>query len=143
MEKQTWVQLLTRFMMLTGISIISALMLLFHSGCSSSSNKQKNSINTALSLKWVQDSVGCKQLRSKELATQLIKDNHLMNDTKERFLEVFQAPNEKDNTKDVEILKYYFNTMCENGKLAPNSDKCYASFYFKSNKLVEMHFVCE
>jgi hypothetical protein len=140
MEKQTWAQLIIRLAM---IMVISVFMLVFQSSCSSSTNKQKVIVDTALFSKWVRDSIGCKQLRSKGLASQLIKDNRLMNDTKEHFLEVFQAPNEKANTKDAEVLKYYFNTMCANGKLSPNSDKCYASFYFKSNKLVEMHFVCE
>jgi len=140
MEKQTWAQPITRLTMLIGISVF---MLVFQSSCSSSANKQKAIADTALFSKWVQDSVGCKQLRNKDLASRLVKDNNLMHDTKERFLEVFQAPNEKTNSEDAEILKYYFNTRCENGKLAPNSDKCYANFYFKSNKLVEIHFVCE
>ena len=124
------------------IKIIGAFVLLSQISCTSPSDKHGVAVDT-LAIKWVKDSIGCKQLRTKELATKLIDGNRLMHDTKERFLKVFQAPNETAQTKDEEVLKYYFNTMCEKGKLVPNSDKCYANFYFKSNNLVEMHFVCE
>jgi hypothetical protein len=93
---------------------------------------------------WGRDSLGCKQLRTEQLAQQMVEDGKLMNDSKEKFLSVFYNPD--TTAAQVErgyMLIYYMNNMCEKGRQIPNSDKCYATFYFRNNKLVDMDFTCE
>lgn len=65
-----------------------------------------------------------------------------MNNTEERFLKVFHAPDEEFRTQIQQVLRYYFNSKCEQGKLISTDDMCYAEFYFRDGKLAETNFEC-
>jgi len=41
---------------------------------------------------------------------------------------------------DTLIFIYYFDTLCKNGFLVKDSDKCYAKFYFKAHVFMIMTF---
>jgi hypothetical protein len=89
------------------------------------------------------DSLGCKRLRNDRLARQLIHKYGLLHKSKSKFLEVFQAPDERYKTSSEEVLTYYFGSICSGSSLAENADKCYASFKFKEDILIDANFDCE
>jgi len=66
-----------------------------------------------------------------------------MHSSKEIFLKICEKPNEIKTVNESEILIYYFDTICESGEIVLDSDKCYASFYFKNGKLDSTDFTCE
>ena len=92
---------------------------------------------------WHKDEYGCLKLRTKELAEKLVSNNKLMNSTKEDFLQVFNTPNVIEHNEKGEVWVYYMDTICADGKLIPEGDKCYADFSFTNNKLTAINFPCE
>lgn len=91
---------------------------------------------------WNKDQNGCLQLRNKDLANKLIKENALMNGSESNFLKVFGKPDSINQTSDAKILVYYMLSMCENSKPVEDSDKCWAEFHFESGELKSSNFPC-
>lgn len=106
-------------------------------------NFPKSDNNSSQSNDWTKDYWGCLNLRNEKLAKELVKQYDLDNKSQERFLKVFGNPNEKAKKEDFEILIYYFNSICDKNKPTKDSDKCFAKFYFESNKLKLTDFECE
>lgn len=111
---------------------------IFFLGC-----QQHKTPKTYFDSNWVKDSIGCLNLRTKELATKLINSNNLLHDTKTKFLDIFKSPNKIETIRGIEILTYFMGNFCEAGKPIENTDKCYAKFYFKNNRLSDTSFSCE
>ena len=99
------------------------------------SNNHKNN--------WKRDSKGCLKLRNKKLADSLIKKYDLEQKTIEEFKQVFGDPNDKKIMDTQNILIYYFDCICKDDVIVKDSDKCYAEFYFKNEKLVDKIYICE
>lgn len=51
--------------------------------------------------------------------------------------------NEIDSINNQEVLIYYFDCVCNKGKLNLKGDKCYSNFYFEKDKLKTEEFICE
>jgi hypothetical protein len=106
-------------------------------------NKERKYINQNSDLNqykndWKLDKNGCLNLRNIKLADSLISKFDLTRKSKEDFLKVFGEPNKFEQDE----LIYYFDCACdENSDI--NGDKCYATFYFKDNKLNDKNFACE
>lgn len=100
-------------------------------------------VSKQISNDWSKDQNGCLQLRSRDLADKLVKQNGLMNDAEDNFLKVFGNPDTISQTNDAKILIYYINNMCENNHPLKDSDKCWAEFYFESGRLKSYNFPCE
>jgi hypothetical protein len=111
--------------------------------CQSPANHVRPFKDSALIAAWAQDSLGCLRFRNEKVAAKLMNDNHLANQSKAQFLQVFHLPDTTYENDGWEILVYYWGAVCQKGMLAPNSDKCYVKFYFKSNKLTFMEVPCE
>lgn len=110
--------------------------------CKQNSNVGTSKINPQNS-DWTTDSIGCLGLRTRDLALKMIKQNNLMYNNRVKFINIFKHPNKVEKTKDWEILTYYMGNLCENGHTIPNSDKCYAKFYIKDDRLIDLSFTCE
>jgi len=134
--------------MATKTFLLSIGIILLLQSCNSQPNGKVKTNNPTTSNEevtndWKKDKVGCLKLRTEQLATTLIKNNQLVNATKERFLKVFGSPNETQDREGKEVLIYYFDTVCVDGKLKQAGDKCYANFYFVGNSLGYQEFICE
>lgn len=92
---------------------------------------------------WSKDKNGCLQLRSRALADSLIEKYDLKTSSKETFLKVFHTPDTTQQTDNEEVLIYYMQSDCVNGRPVKESDHCWAEFYFKHNKLNGRNFPCE
>ncbi|GIV45094.1 MAG: hypothetical protein KatS3mg035_2222 [Bacteroidia bacterium] len=117
--------------------------------CNYGQNKHKSSnINNVKVMNltindWQKDKEGCLKLRTKVLAEKLIIEHELYEKGKNDFLKIFGQPNEiRQNEKQL-ILIYYFDTVCQDGRIQKNGDKCYANFYFNNNKLIMREYLCE
>jgi hypothetical protein len=90
------------------------------------------------------DSLGCLKKRNKDYSENIIKKYNLKNSNISDFKKIFGTPNaiEKDGS-NTEILIYYFDSFCKNNVLQNDSDKCYARFYFRNNKLIDKDYICE
>ncbi|MEO6521201.1 MAG: hypothetical protein ABIN91_05975 [Mucilaginibacter sp.] len=120
----------------TQIGIVAMVALLLFVGCSS------NKIGS-LDNRWSKDTCGCSRIRDTKLADKLLKDYQLMNNTKVAFLNVFGEPDTIKESDGSEVLVYYWGTVCSNNKIIKESDRCYADFYFKDDKLISNSFPCE
>jgi len=94
---------------------------------------------------WKIDSWGCLNLRSLDLAKELIENNLLINDSIQRFINIFGAPNEINEEKNLMALIYYSETQCINGEINTGADKCWVQFNFSNQLLIEVPsvFACE
>ena len=92
---------------------------------------------------WSRDKKGCLQLRNRDLANKLIKENGLMNGSADSFLKVFGKPDTVNQKDGAESLVYYMKSMCEDNKPVKDSDKCWGVFYFESRRLTSYNFPCE
>ncbi|MDT3403121.1 hypothetical protein [Mucilaginibacter terrae] len=119
-----------------------AFLAIFFISCNFSNKKGIAIKKPASHHQWVNDTLGCKLSRSKDMALQIIKKHHLMYNTEEHFLKFFQAPDEEFRTQIQQVLRYYFNSKCQRGKLISTGEMCYAEFYFRGGKLVETNFEC-
>jgi hypothetical protein len=108
---------------------------------SKSKETKKQSINHTND--WKRDEYGCLKLRNKKLADSLIKKHNLEQETVEKFEQVFGQPNDTKVVNTQNVLIYYFDCICKENTIVKNSDKCYAEFYFKNNKLIDKIFLCE
>lgn len=112
--------------------------------CNHGAKRNSNELsNGFLTGDWANDKCGCHGLRNRELAIKLIDENALKNSSREKFLGVFNRPDTVKNSEDGQMLVYYFNSHCKDGKILSESDRCYANFYFKRNKLIFTDFICE
>lgn len=108
-------------------------------------NKNKKPFNTLqINNDWIMDSLGCLKKRNKDYSENIIKKYNLKNSNISDFKKIFGTPNaiEKDGS-NTEILIYYFDSFCKNNVLQNDSDKCYARFYFRNNKLIDKDYICE
>lgn len=85
--------------------------------------------------KWIQDTLGCKHMRTLGMAVSLIKKYDLLHKSKENFLLVFGYPNEIQNTQSSLYLIYYLESVCENDTLIVDSDKSWVEFVFINDTL--------
>jgi hypothetical protein len=87
---------------------------------------------------WKKDSVGCLHLRTLELADSLIIVNNLLSKSTDEFIKVFGISNKKKEYDNKVVLVYYMDSVCKDGLLIKNADKCWVEFIFKNNKLTEI-----
>jgi len=125
------------------VKIILIGLVVMLTSCTSPNNRVDKYKDTLLIANWAADAAGCSNFRSQEIAEKLVADNHLMHRSKKEFLEVFHLPNDTYSISSATTLKYYVGCLCQNNKQIPNSDRCWVLFEFKSNKLVDMDFVCQ
>lgn len=125
------------------MKIIIVLLILF---LFTSCNKKNKRISTILEInnEWIKDSLGCLQKRNNDYSENLIQKFNLKNSNISDFKKVFGAPNTTEKGDfNTEILIYFFDSFCENNILQNNSDKCYATFYFRNNILIDRSYICE
>ncbi|WP_343636026.1 hypothetical protein [Fluviicola sp.] len=91
---------------------------------------------------WRTDSLGCKKLRTKQASEIIIDSLKLENRTQTEFLRVFCNPNMIDERDGKQILSYYFDAICRDGKFIDSLDHCIAEFTFKSDRLVGSNYIC-
>ena len=112
-----------------------------------SMNNKRNSLSYILTIdtnkqKWIQDSLGCVQLRTLELADSLIEKYDLLHKSTREFLLVFGKPNEILSTKEKLYLRYYMESECEKGLLIEDADKSWIDFVFIHDTL-NNYFICD
>ena len=107
---------------------------------SNEGNSSSKSLDS-LAQRWMDDSLGCKKFRTKEVAESIINRLKLDKSSKEEFLKVFGRPNiERDNS----TIGYYFNSFCINGNFIDSSDYCIAEFTFGSaGILMNRNYLCK
>lgn len=130
------------------INLLNISLILLLTSCNPQGGEKKEDTNkqaTVLSLPndWQKDKDGCLKLRNEKLANKLISENNLKGSHKIAFLNIFGKANEIDNTNKEEVLIYYFDCVCNSGKLNVKGDKCYAKFHFENGKLKTEEFICE
>lgn len=122
------------------------LLLCICNGCFKNDKKVEKQDNWEINLlidKWQSDSLGCKKMRSKELAERIIDSLNLEHATKIEFIKIFGNPNIEKKDDGIEFLCYYFNTLCEKDSIIYDSDYCFAEFSFKQNKLIRKNYICQ
>ena len=92
---------------------------------------------------WIKDKNGCLGIRNQKLATEMINQYDLMGDAETDFTKVFGQPDTTTEDNGTRTLIYYWGNICENNNPTTGSDKCYAQFYFKKDKLSSTDFICE
>jgi hypothetical protein len=68
----------------------------------------------------------------------LIIVNNLLSKSTDEFIKTFGIPN---NTKEYDnkmVLIYYMYSVCNEGLLIENADKCWIEFVFKDDKLTKV-----
>ncbi|WP_426279325.1 hypothetical protein ACN9MN_08910 [Chryseobacterium sp. S-02] len=128
------------------MKIIIVLFILFLlTSCNKENNRNINSNTLEINKEWIKDSLGCLKKRNNDYSENLIQKYNLKNSNISDFKKVFGPPNttERGNLNTDEILIYFFDSYCENNILQNNSDKCYATFYFRNNILIDRSYMCE
>lgn len=94
---------------------------------------------------WQIDSLGCLHWRTIAFADSLIAHHSLLGRSRSSFEHYFGAPNElRVRSADLEHdLVYFFSSVCKDGVLIGDGDKCYAVFVFRSDALVRKDYICE
>lgn len=91
---------------------------------------------------WKTDSLGCKRIRTKELAEKLVIENSLEEKTISDFENIFGKPNKSEVVEEAVIFSYYFNAMCRNNKFLDTADYCVAEFRFVQDALSRRNYIC-
>jgi hypothetical protein len=118
------------------IIFIAMLFMLINLACTYNSNRPVDN-------DWKKDKCGCKHLRSITMANRMIENYKLKGNSKKAFLNIFGEPDTAYTNGKDENLIYYWGSICFNGHITNESDKCWADFNFKSDKLVSVSFPCE
>ncbi|MEM6965149.1 MAG: hypothetical protein AAF573_10300 [Bacteroidota bacterium] len=111
----------------------------------SSKNKSSNSNvfqSTVEINEWQMDSLGCKRLRTKELAERMIFDNNLESKAMSDFKKIFGRPNKEEIMKGEVIISYYFNALCRNNEFLDTADYCIAEFRFIQDVFTKQNYIC-
>lgn len=122
------------------INLVCFLLLLF--SCNNSGNKNVSQVSSTvvlqndslkiLSNQWMEDSFGCKKIRTIESFESLMYGYSFSGKDKEYILGILGVPNEENKYKDKIRMIYYFNSVCENDKIVEESDKSSIRLTFDS-----------
>jgi len=86
--------------------------------------------------KWLIDSLGCRHIRTLDLADSLVNRYGLLSKCKRDFLLVFGPPNDIDSVQNRLVLIYYINSVCRSDMIIDKADKCWINFVFEDDTLV-------
>jgi len=119
-----------------GITIISLLSLF---SCISLFSHKKEEDNL---MYWKLDVFGCKGYRNKEHAY-YIRDSLDLRNTNKRFVinKIGTPDLIKTNNNEI-ILKYYFDSKCNNGVLIDSIDYCWVEIQLISNRVKSTTILC-
>ena len=109
----------------------------FFCSCQEKPNKIIDSKNLKSQIinNWKKDNLGCLGYRSLELAKKIIKENSLLECSKEHFEDFFGIPNDLIINEEKTVLIYYIEARCKGDELVNGADKCWVQFSFVDNKL--------
>ena len=131
-------------------SVLLLAMLFIQSCDLGTSNSNRDSIDTStkkneivkpveqygdtLIIQWHEDSLGCKKLRSYEKASLIIANYSLKSKSLKDIINLLGDPNKKiEYNKTGTIIRYYYNTCCQEGKLNFECDYSWLDFIFSDS----------
>ena len=136
------------------ISISIFLMLLFTARCGNLTSENEDHFDCddlidqqdSVLKNWMVDSLGCKGIRTPEMAEIIVNKFDLYKKDKVDVVKYLGLPNKIECKDDICEYIYYFNTTCVGDSiLIQESDKCYFSLIIDSGKLIEFPevYICE
>lgn len=120
-------------------SILSFIIVLISLSCSN--YKKVNNFNNKTNA-WKKDSLGCLNIRNKQLSEYIIIKNNLYGKTSRKFYKNFGKPNNTKETNKGFIVEYYFNSSCHEIIDNDERDYCTAQYYFYDNKFNRVLYRC-
>jgi len=105
-------------------------------------SKKTNNYETVEINGWKRDSLGCLNVRNKKLSEDLLDKYYLRKNSFNDFKKVFGKPNKINKNKDEIILEYYFDSSCHKIYDESERDYCIAQYYFESDVLKNVLYMC-
>lgn len=110
--------------------------------CFVNSKQQIKEKKSNLLKEWRTDSLGCLQYRTKEKAFYIRDSLDLIDKTNSYIIDKLGNPNSVRKDGNVEVIKYYFNTVCRENLFIDSLDYCWVEMLFEKNHLKNIEISC-
>lgn len=114
---------------------------LFFASCNLQ-NVTRNKMNEKIVSDWKYDSTGCMELRTIAKAKYIKDSLDLINKQKELIINYLGEPNFNFNDGSTNVIRYYFDTFCQDNKIIDSIDYCWIEFSIKNKKVDQINIVC-